>query len=158
MILQETGNRWGVALSAVTPSANRTSATSRTTGKMRRRMTTMMIHLKKVEYCMDKNWFVFKFWDIIQICSGITHGRLLSGELYAQRLQLIRLHLSTDCFMKISLQLMGKFAVKWLSKFVPLIVEKIVMKQSVDKCRQINFCKILEICVSFEITIVTLVL
>ena len=38
---------------------------------------------------------------IIQICSGITHGRVLNGELYAQRLQkLIYLHLSTDCFMK----------------------------------------------------------
>ena len=43
--------------------------------------------------------------DIIQLCSGITHGRLLNGELYAQRFQkLIYLHLCTDCFMKISLQ------------------------------------------------------
>ena len=42
---------------------------------------------------------------IIQRCSGITRGRVLNGELYAQRLQkLIYLHLFTDCFMKISLQ------------------------------------------------------
>ena len=39
--------------------------------------------------------------------SGITHNRVLSGDLYAQRLQkLIYLYLfiTTDCFMKISLQ------------------------------------------------------
>ena len=42
---------------------------------------------------------------IIQMCSGITRGRVLSGELYAQRFQkLIYLHLFTDCFMKISPQ------------------------------------------------------
>ena len=42
---------------------------------------------------------------IIQICSGITRGRVLNGELYEQRLQkLIYLYLSTDCFMKTSLQ------------------------------------------------------
>ena len=39
---------------------------------------------------------------MIQICSGITSGRVLNGELYAQRLQY--LHLLTGCFMKISLQ------------------------------------------------------
>ena len=51
---------------------------------------------------------------IIQICSGITPGRVLNGELYALRLQkLIYLHLSADCFMK----------------------------QSV-KCRCINFCNL----------------
>ena len=26
-------------------------------------------------------------YDIIQLCSGITRGRVLNGELYAQRLQ-----------------------------------------------------------------------
>ena len=42
---------------------------------------------------------------MIQICSGITSGRVLNGEFYAQRLQkLIYLHLLTGCFMKISLQ------------------------------------------------------
>ena len=42
---------------------------------------------------------------IVQCCSGITRGRVLNGELYAQRLQkLIYLHSSSDCFMKISLQ------------------------------------------------------
>ena len=40
---------------------------------------------------------------IIQMCSGIIGGRVLNGELYAQRFQkLIYLPLSTDCFMKIS--------------------------------------------------------
>ena len=45
---------------------------------------------------------------IIQICSGITLGRVLNGELYAQGLQkLIYLHLSTDCVMKISVHSLG---------------------------------------------------
>ena len=45
----------------------------------------------------------------IQICSEITRGRVLNGELYAQRLQkLIYLHLSTDCFMQISLHSSGQ--------------------------------------------------
>ena len=40
-----------------------------------------------------------------QIYSGITRGRVLNGEISTQRLQkLIYLYLSTDCFMKISLQ------------------------------------------------------
>ena len=39
------------------------------------------------------------------ICSGITRGRMLNGELYAQRFQkLIYMHLFTDYFMKISPQ------------------------------------------------------
>ena len=42
---------------------------------------------------------------MIQICSRITTGRVLNGELYTQRLQkLIYAHLFTGCFMKISLQ------------------------------------------------------
>ena len=42
---------------------------------------------------------------MIQNCSGITSGRVLNGELYAQRLQrLIYLHLLTGCFTKIYLQ------------------------------------------------------
>ena len=56
---------------------------------------------------------------IIQIYSGIVCGRVLSGELYAQRLQkLIYLYLFTDCFMKIS----GYW-------------REIFMKQSVNKYR-----------------------
>ena len=48
---------------------------------------------------------------VIQICSGITRGKVLNGELYAQTLQkLIYLHLPTDCFMKTSLHSHGKFA------------------------------------------------
>ena len=63
---------------------------------------------------------------IIQICSGITHGRVFNGEHYAQRLQkLIYLHLSRDCFMKISLQ----------PTVGPVDWREIFMKQSVDKCR-----------------------
>ena len=43
--------------------------------------------------------------SVIQMCSGITCGRMLIGELYAQRFQnLIYLHLFTDCFIKISPQ------------------------------------------------------
>ena len=42
---------------------------------------------------------------IIQIRSEITRGRVLNGELYAQRFQkLLYLHLFSDCFMKISPQ------------------------------------------------------
>ena len=38
---------------------------------------------------------------VTQMCSGITCGRVLNGELYAQRFRkLIHLHLFTDCFMK----------------------------------------------------------
>ena len=40
------------------------------------------------------------------IYSGITRGRVLIEELYTYRLQkLIYLHLSADCFMKISLSI-----------------------------------------------------
>ena len=56
---------------------------------------------------------VFIFYDcnityssiyIIQICSGITRGKVLNGELYTQRLQkLIYLY-----FMKIALQSSGQ--------------------------------------------------
>ena len=59
-----------------------------------------------VMFCVYFNYEMVNY--ICQICSGITRGRLLNGELYAQRLQkLIYLHLSTDCFMTISLQLTG---------------------------------------------------
>ena len=52
-------------------------------------------------YCM--------YWHMIQICSGITSGRVLNREFYAQRLQkLIHLHLLTGCFMKISLRIGAK--------------------------------------------------
>ena len=40
---------------------------------------------------------------IILMCSGITCGRMLNGELYAQNFQkLIYRHVFTDYFMKIS--------------------------------------------------------
>ena len=70
---------------------------------------------------------------IIQISSGITRGRVLNGELYALRLQmLIYLHLSTNCFMKISLQPMVG----------PADWKEIFMTQSTDKCKTINFCNL----------------
>ena len=48
---------------------------------------------------------------IIHIYSGITRGKVLKGQLYTQRLQkLIYLYLSTNCFMKISLQSSGPLA------------------------------------------------
>ena len=65
---------------------------------------------------------------IIQICLGITRGRVLNGELYAQRLQkLIYQRLFTDCFIKISLQSSEEICSEdW---------REIFMKQSVNKCR-----------------------
>ena len=52
--------------------------------------------------------FIFYAIYIIQNCPVITRGRVLNGNLYAQRLQkLIYLHLPTDCFMKISFQSWG---------------------------------------------------
>ena len=57
--------------------------------------------------CLQLIILVTKY-DIIQICSEITHGRGLSGELCGEILQvgrfykLICLHLPADCFMKIS--------------------------------------------------------
>ena len=67
-------------------------------------------------------------YHTVQTCSGITRGRVLSGELYAQRLQkLIYLYLFTDCFMKISLQSLEQICCDdW---------REIFMKQSVNKCR-----------------------
>ena len=75
----------------------------------------------KYQYC----YCLIIIQYITQICSEITHGRVLSGEIYAQRLQkLIYLHLFTDCFMKISLQSTG-----------PIYWREIFMKQSIGKCR-----------------------
>ena len=53
-----------------------------------------------------KHQIQYKHYDItIQMCSGITPGRVLNGVLYAQRFQkVIYLHLFTDYFMKIFLQ------------------------------------------------------
>ena len=45
----------------------------------------------------------FNLSYIFQICSGITRGRVLNGELYARTLQkLIYLHLPTACFIDFS--------------------------------------------------------
>ena len=66
------------------------------------------IHGQGSRYCLGVVIRTVYSNAVIQICSGITCGTVLNGELYAQRLQkLIYLHLSTDCFMKISLHSAG---------------------------------------------------
>ena len=40
-----------------------------------------------IELDVNDDRLVIYFYHIIQICSGITCGRLLSGEVYAQRAQ-----------------------------------------------------------------------
>ena len=71
-------------------------------------------------------------WRIIQIYSGIACARVFNGELCTQRLQkLIYLCLSTHCFMKISL---------YLSE--DSLQEILIIKQSVDIHRWINFCNL----------------
>ena len=58
---------------------------------------------------------------MIQICSGITSGRVFSGELYAQRLQkLIYLYLLTGCLMKISLQYLEQNVVYFVYVYILL--------------------------------------
>ena len=68
----------------------------------------------------------FLFWRLGREQSGVSYN--------TQRLQkLIYLHLSTDYFMKISLQLMGPQS---MAPSVPWMDwREIFMKQSVDKCR-----------------------
>ena len=62
----------------------------------------MKLALLGGNFVMCRN--IYLICCIIQVCSGITRGRVLNGELHAQRLQkLIYVHLLTDCFMKISL-------------------------------------------------------
>ena len=66
--------------------------------------------------------------------SGITSGRVLDGELsYTKILEVNCLHLPTDCFIKISLHSTGHIAI------CPVEWREISMKQSVRKCKQINF-------------------
>ena len=53
------------------------------------------------------------------MCSGITCGRVLNGELYAQRFhKLIYLHLSTDYCMKLFPQ---------SSELIQLCTEKVLL-------------------------------
>ena len=60
---------------------------------------TKMNFVITINYCLG-----YTVIYMVQICSGITSGRVLNGELYAQKLQkLICRHLLTGCFMKISL-------------------------------------------------------
>ena len=68
----------------------------------------------------------------IQICSGITSGRVLNGMLYAQRLhKLIYGHLLTSCFMKISLQLS--------ERHFALVIEENLHETAY---KHINFCNL----------------
>ena len=58
-----------------------------------------------VTWLMTNLETIYVLCHIVQMYSGITHGRVLNEELYAQRFQkLIYPHLFTDCFMKISAQ------------------------------------------------------
>ena len=67
--------------------------------------STFHNHLSQI--CKSSRKYICTSRHIIQMCSGITHGTVFSGKLYAQRFQkLIYLHLFTDCFMKISPQSM----------------------------------------------------
>ena len=72
--------------------------------------------------------------------SGITSGRVLNGELlYTKILEVNCLHLPTDCFIEISLHSTGHFAfIAFIAK-CPVEWREISMKQSVGKCKQINF-------------------
>ena len=69
---------------------------------------------------------------IIQICSGITHGRVLNGELYAQRLKDVDLSAFVyRLFHEDSLHSSGPD--KW---------REIFRKQSVDKWQIRYFCNL----------------
>ena len=58
--------------------------------------------------------------------SGITSGRVLNGELlYTKILEVTCLHLPTDCFVT--------------DAICPVEWGEISTKQSVGKCKQINF-------------------
>ena len=89
---------------------------------------------------------VIDYTPTVQICSGITRGRVLNLGLYAQRLQkLIYLHLFTDCLMKISLQSLEQiFAFVYRLFHEDFIISgqissndwrEIFMKQSEKNCR-----------------------
>ena len=83
-------------------------------------------------------------YNMIQICSGITSGRVLNGEFYAQILQkLIYLHLLTGCFMKISLQSSGQNVVG----FQPyqFFIYNNLMKQPVSMKKHETACKQMQI-------------
>ena len=56
---------------------------------------------------------------IMQMCSGITRGRALNGELYAQRLQkLIYLHLINSISAdKLTSELFGQYKLNCTIKF-----------------------------------------
>ena len=63
---------------------------------------------------------------IIEIFSGITSGRVLHGKLLdTEILEATLFALPTDCFMRISLQVM-RHLVNW---------KEIFMKQSEGKCK-----------------------
>ena len=75
---------------------------------------------------------------MIQICSGITSGRMLNGELYAQRLQKLisYLHLLTGCFMKNSRQ----SSAQKLAKFARFAKFALTVEENLHKtaCRQMQ--------------------
>ena len=84
---------------------------------------------------------------IIQIYSGITCGRVLNGELHAQRLQkLIYLYLFTDCFMICSddwREIFMKQSVKNTDKltfiiFAIIYVHKFAQLAVIDELSKLN--------------------
>ena len=66
-------------------------------------------------------WWYIKSFNIIQICSGITSGRVLDGELLYTKILEVNLL---------------AFAYRLPA---PVNLREIFMKQAVGKCKQINF-------------------
>ena len=60
-----------------------------------------------MSWLQTEKLYIFESY-ITQIYSGITSGRVLDGELLYTEILEVNLHLPTDCFMKISLQSMGR--------------------------------------------------
>ena len=73
----------------------------------------------------------YNLYSIIQIYSGITCGRVLNGELYAQILQkLIFLDLSICCFMTFSLRSSGLYSIYLYLGLLTYNIYEAYMKQT----------------------------
>ena len=84
---------------------------------------------------MDTCKSVHIAFNTIHMYSGITSGRVLNGELlYTKILEVNFLHLPTDCFVEISRHSTGH-----IDAICPVEWGEISTKQSVGKCKQINF-------------------
>ena len=70
------------------------------------------------------------------MCSGITCGRVLNGELYVQRFEkLIYLYIFTDYFMTISPQSLEQTLQNDQNRVCFVDSGEIFKKESVNKCR-----------------------